>query len=94
MKIPKKIQIVGKEFKIIFDKKFSRKEKIWGRFYPENLEIILDNDKNINKQNIEETLIHECFEVINYFVNTELHHDKLSMMSDLFYQIFKQLEGE
>ena len=95
MKIPKQIQIAGRNVKISYDKNLCQKERYNGACYYDKSEIIIDPDNPPDK--IQCVFIHE----IIHFVNAILRLDNTSFdketyvrpLSELLYQVFKQIEG-
>jgi len=95
MKIPKKIQIAGQNYDIIFDSDVARSEQVWGRIYSNELKIILEKpSKIVNKNKIEESFIHECLHAICYATKIDLSEDDIGRFSELLYQVFKQIEDK
>jgi len=91
MKIPNKIQIAGRTYKIIKNKKISDKEHVKGRIYYDQCEILLNNDKMYNFQDMEISLIHECLHAIFYALDFEQDEGRVIKLSELLYQVIKQL---
>ena len=97
MKIPKKIQIAGREIEIKFDNKKCDDKEIFGESrYRENLIIMQDKTDGITrpKSSIDITLIHEILHWIYIILNYEdLKDDEkmITQVSELLYQVIEQL---
>lgn len=98
MKIPDKIQIAGKEFIIKFDNVYCDHENSYGIINIHRGEIILQNIVNgidERKQDfIEESFIHEIIHAIYSIMGKTQDEKFICHLSELLYQIFKQIENE
>lgn len=96
MKIPKKIQIAGREIQIIYDAKRSSQEGYNGACYYDHSEIILN--KNLDKEKESVVLIHEVLHFINAILlkdgAAEDKDNYVRPLSEFLYQVFKQLENK
>jgi len=94
MKIPKEIQIAGRKYNIIYSRKISDKEHVKGKIYYDQCEILLNNDVVYNKQDIEITFLHECLHAIFNALDFEQNENRIIMLSELLYQVIKQIESK
>ncbi len=94
MKVPKeKIQIAGRDIKILYDRKRCRQEMYNGVCFPDSSEIILDENLEIEKKNV--VFLHEVLHHINSILDKgETDVDKeeyIKPFSELLYQVIKQI---
>lgn len=98
MKIPKSIQIAGKTAKIIIDDKKMSSEGLIGQSRADEDIIYLMSEKtHVSRQCIEQTLIHECLHKINNILcvgSPQNDEDYVNPLSELLYQVFKQIESK
>ena len=97
MKIPKTINIAGKNVKIKIDSKVASKYGVNGTCYADYDYILLDDPQKsgISKENQEQTLIHEIIHKINNILCRDDCNGEnyVNPLSELLYQAFKQLEN-
>ena len=89
MKIPKKIQVGGKQIKI----KLVHPNQIdSGGDFDEYWHLIRlrdEKDKKYPKDKMEEALLHEIHEAINELFNLKLKHQTLTTMSEVLFQVMR-----
>ena len=96
MKIPKTIQIAGREIKIIHDSARCNEEAVNGSCYFDHGKIIMS--KYICSEKAKVTLIHEVIHYINALLqrdNTPADTEEyVRPLSEFIYQFIKQVEGK
>ena len=97
MKIPKKIQIAGKTIDIARDDNYLASNGLIGESRADQDIITVPTEKtHFSKQCIEQTLIHECVHKINAILSLGSPFNDESYvnpLSEMLYQVFKQIEG-
>ena len=100
MKIPKQIQIAGREIPIIFNNKLCDVKRIYAEAdYRKHHIIIQDNTEGTprNKDCINISLLHEIMHWIFYLMDRDKLRDDeklVSEISELLYQVIKQIENK
>ena len=96
MKIPDKIIIAGCSIDILFDRKRCNEDSCNGLMLYDSKQIIINPDLNIEQQYV--VLIHECIHYLNAIMslqNRDCDDDHyINPISELFYQIIKQIENK
>jgi len=91
MKIPKTLKIGGKKIKMRVIKKIDtdENENIIGLWDVEKYIITLQNNDTTPNGKLEECFLHEILEAINGLYELKLPHYKITLISELLYQIIK-----
>jgi len=96
MKIPKKIKIVGTDWKVELNNNYCKKEKCLGQMYPNEGKIYYCDkykNKKISKSKIEETFLHEW---VHAMFNTNGIEDDneqfVNILATNILQLFNQLK--
>ena len=92
MKIPKQIQIAGHVYDVKKSRKTADKEHVNGKIYYDQCEILLCDDCVLNKQEREVSFLHECLHAIFFTLNYPQDEDRIVCLSELLYQVIKQIE--
>jgi hypothetical protein len=79
------IKILGYDYKIEYLENDSM--KAFGRFNAEKQSILIGNDLPIDLQ--KSSLIHEIIEALNFYLELELPHNKITSLEAGLYQVFK-----
>ena len=100
MIIPKHIQIAGKAIEIKVDHKYCMENKIYGASLYDKNTIILDDHKvaGFSEDKIKQVLLHEVIHFSNAILCKNGHiqdeEDYVNPLSELLYQVFKQIESK
>jgi hypothetical protein len=98
MKIPKKIQIVGRNIQIEFTDEIQREEYSTGTacYHKGKIQILPLNTKtrNITEDEVNVAFLHEALHFcINIGCDEKFNvHDLINPLSELLYQVIKQIE--
>lgn len=97
MKIPKKLQIIGREVDIVFDKKLYEEHKCIGRVDPDCNRIILMPIGNygkisVTKVSLEIAFLHEVIHFIGEIIEVDPKETIVMYMSEVWHQIIQQIE--
>lgn len=95
MKIPKKIQIAGKTYDIVFNNEKLKNDNCIGAINYEESRIYLQDFKSdiSRRQQTEVTLVHEILHGCITSTGKRIHDEKLvTALSELLYQVIKQLK--
>jgi hypothetical protein len=81
----KKLKILGYDYKIEYLENDSM--KAFGRFNAEKQSILIGKDlpKDLQKS----SLVHEIIEALNFYLELELPHNKITSLEAGLYQVFK-----
>ena len=97
MKIPKEIQIAGRTYATVWDDKYCQEHECYGEINYCTCEIFLQKIKDgiykLPKERIESTFTHECLHGIFNILKLEIEENNLHRVSELMYQVIKQVEG-
>lgn len=88
MKIPKKLNILGHSYIVIF----RDRDKEDGATNPASCNIPEQKiwiDMRASQETQESNFIHEIIEAINYYQALKLEHDKISLLETGLYQVLK-----
>jgi len=89
MRIPEILKIGGKEIKISFVEPDSLEDSSVAMWFPDTFEIKIEDLPGTPAQRKEEAFLHETFEAINSMYELNLTHWKITLLGEVFYQIFK-----
>lgn len=90
MKIPNRIQILGKTFRILYLNQINENSSTWGTASQSDCQIKIK--KNLPRQNKEETFIHEVLHLIYDSAKVDHHNEKeVEIISNILYQVLKQI---
>lgn len=91
MKIPKTLKIGGKKIKVRVIKKIkgNENENVIGLWDVETYKITLQKNDTTPIGKVEECFLHEIIEAINGLYELKLPHYKITLLSELLYQILK-----
>lgn len=87
MKIPSKLNILGKTFKVSVQEIGSDQEEVSGLCRPAMQEILIN--ERLPQEAQETTLIHEIIEAINEFMELKLKHPQITSLETGIYQVLK-----
>ena len=82
-----KIHASGIDYDVVFSNKLSRDLGKSGQFNPPSCEITIDSTLPLQRQ--ADTLIHEIVEQINYDLNLELGHDKITGIASGIFSVLR-----
>lgn len=88
MRIPETLKIGGKEIKVSLAKPGAVDGNV-AMWFPDTFEIKIEDLPNAPDQRKEEAFLHETLEAINSIYELNLPHWKITLLSEVFYQIFK-----
>lgn len=100
MKIPEEIQIAGRHIKIIIDPKLADNNDNLGESKFKTNEIILQPNTEhyrLASDNVNITFLHEIIHfILDILAYQHLNKNEsfINKISELFYQVIKQIEGE
>ena len=83
----KKLKILGHNYEVILDPKLDFDSRKVGECHTGDNWIKICSIYKRSRQ--EEALIHEIIEAINYHLELELEHPKISSLSEALYQVLK-----
>ena len=91
MKIPKTLKIGGKKIKVRAIKKIkgAENENVIGLWDVGNYKITLQKNDIMPDGKLEECFLHEIIEAINGLYELKLSHYKITLMSEVLFQIIK-----
>ena len=94
MKIPKKIKILGREIKIVFDKELANREDVSGSAHYRYEKIFIQpsvEGKPRSEDDIGITFVHELLHFIGFYIaEDKLSDEKLiKRLSEVLYQVLK-----
>lgn len=94
MQIPKKIQIAGKTFHIVYDTKYYSSIKSYGEAQYDQGKIILDDitKTGYTREKIEESFIHECLHLCSNIGRLDIPESTVGILGELLYQVIKQID--
>ena len=87
MQIPKKVNILGRQYSIIFQDERKTGNDNLGSHWGKETSIFLN--KNQDQQAVESCFIHEILEAINYLQNINLKHHQIKLFETGLYQVIK-----
>jgi hypothetical protein len=95
MKIPKKIRILGRDFKIILSKKITERKSKNGKDIPLNGYVCLDNstiwiDSGVSKDQRMSTLLHEIIEALVLLLDMSVCHDDIERLEVGLFQVLTE----
>ena len=94
MKIPKKIKIAGREYKVYINKQVCEDQKMIGMAMADDSTIILKGP--VDDESMKVTFLHECLHLVNVILQhqgTKMDSEHyVNPVAELLYQIIKQIE--
>lgn len=87
MIIPDKIKVGGFIINVLKKPDLMVERNHLGEYHSKYQEIHIEQSST--KQQMEETLLHEIMEAINYHYNLSLEHEKLSLIATVLHQVVK-----
>ncbi len=89
MKIPKKIQLMGKTFKVVLVAKIDD-DNGWGEASHHNCYIKIK--KSLNSQTKMETFIHEILHLVYGCAGIKENERDIEITANILYQVFQQIK--
>ena len=88
MKIPRVVKILGHDYQVILSPRLFTSDSTSGICDTARHTITLD--ENFAESHVAETFLHEILEGLNYHLELELKHSKISQLSEGLFQVLRE----